>query len=933
MNPIPIARRFFITQSDSLTRFALEADPEAFADLVREFGPLVFATCRRILGATPDAEDAFQAVFLTLARRAASIRNSATLPAWLHRVALRISRKALARRRPHAPLPETAAQQGDPFAEAAWKDVRRILDEEIDRLPERLRVAVVLCLVNGATQNEAASRLGVSLNTVKRRLNAGRELLRLRLDRLGLGKLLVAAAILEPGGLRAAISPALLAVSIKLSNPKAASQSVAALAAGSGLVRYGAVIAVFASIAIALAASSGGSEPVLARAQPDRAPAPRAANPEEGEPLPKGATARFGSLRYRAPGRIYSSAVSRDGKRIALHVGNGTVRVYDAETWKLVRTFTADDGEGAWASGRNLAFSPDGRHLGFARSGKSIYILDLKTGVAGPWFGDNDRLRWNSGCTFTPDGLLGVSDRKQVYFFDPASGREVRSAPTGSIACLAPTGETFIRMADNSPGDVELILCDAKTGKELHRFEGAVRWAGGTTGFAFAPDGKSLALYSQDRKEVHLWDVNAKKKIASFPAPDEPYPEEHAEADVGFTSDGRTLFLRLKNGDIARWDVASKKEQPRLRAEGGFALGNVFALPDGKTLLTPVPTTGWVRIWNSETGNEIPVPGRYRWLANLTLSPDGRSVVMGDDTGRIDRLDSKTGKLIETLRDKGEPVGPMAFSPDGQLLAVTECQPSTHQRVGSPSRIRIVRADTGREVRKFEGEDGADKWLPTLAGFTADSRRIIMQGAPRSTAVFDVGSGKKLLSFASGSALSPDGRLIAGGDEEATKLVDVGTGKVVKSIPVAAADKIKDWAFDGCLIQWAADGRSLICARPPDLVAVLDVESGREKARFSSFPEGLPAGADYHVKQGRLLTSTVALSRDGSQALTVAFSGSVVCLWDVATKKVIARLTSDSQIGGAVFSPDGKSVFTSPYIEGGVGYCWDLEAALAAQKK
>ena len=100
MNPIPIARRFFITQSDSLTRFALEADPEAFADLVHEFGPLVFATCRRILGPTPDAEDAFQAVFLTLARRAASIRNSATLPAWLHRVALRISRKALARRRP-----------------------------------------------------------------------------------------------------------------------------------------------------------------------------------------------------------------------------------------------------------------------------------------------------------------------------------------------------------------------------------------------------------------------------------------------------------------------------------------------------------------------------------------------------------------------------------------------------------------------------------------------------------------------------------------------------------------------------------------------------------------------------------------------------------------------------------------------------------------
>lgn len=118
-----------------LRRYSTQRDAQAFAALVHQFGPLVLGVCRRVLGPSPEAEDSFQAVFLTLARQAGSFRDARALPAWLHRVALRVSRKTLGRRGRHASLPDSIADPTDPFADAAWRDVRRVLDEELDAVP------------------------------------------------------------------------------------------------------------------------------------------------------------------------------------------------------------------------------------------------------------------------------------------------------------------------------------------------------------------------------------------------------------------------------------------------------------------------------------------------------------------------------------------------------------------------------------------------------------------------------------------------------------------------------------------------------------------------------------------------------------------------------------------------------------------------------
>jgi RNA polymerase sigma factor (sigma-70 family) len=171
---------------DLLERFVRQRDEAAFAVLVRRHGPMVQGVCRRVLGNVHDAEDACQAAFLALALRAASINNRASVGGWLHGVAYRVAanlKRQVARRHAREVLSE--AEPGVEPAEASWREVRAILDEELGRLPERLRAPLLLCYVEEKTRDEAAQELGWSVGTLRGRLERGRELLRGRLARRG----------------------------------------------------------------------------------------------------------------------------------------------------------------------------------------------------------------------------------------------------------------------------------------------------------------------------------------------------------------------------------------------------------------------------------------------------------------------------------------------------------------------------------------------------------------------------------------------------------------------------------------------------------------------------------------------------------------------------------------------------------------------------
>jgi len=162
---------------------------DAFATLMRRHGPMVLAVCRHVLRQHHDAEDAFQATFLVLARKASSIRARNVLARWLHEVAYRIALRAratAAQRQSYEKRGTTRTLDVTDDPTRAADDLRPVLHEEVRRLPEKYRTLVVLCYLEGKTNEEAARLLQWPIGTVKGRLYRARDLLRVRLRRRGI---------------------------------------------------------------------------------------------------------------------------------------------------------------------------------------------------------------------------------------------------------------------------------------------------------------------------------------------------------------------------------------------------------------------------------------------------------------------------------------------------------------------------------------------------------------------------------------------------------------------------------------------------------------------------------------------------------------------------------------------------------------------------
>jgi RNA polymerase sigma factor (sigma-70 family) len=179
-------------QSDAalLERFTLQGDQEAFAALVQRHGPMVLSLCRRLLRDDHEAGDAFQATFLILVRKSPAIRQPEQLGSWLHgvayRTALRLRQKASRWQGGELDLDARPGPDADPLDRLAWQELRGILDEEIQRLPVKYQLPMILCYLQGQSYSEAARSLGCPAGTVSARLARARDRLRQRLARRGL---------------------------------------------------------------------------------------------------------------------------------------------------------------------------------------------------------------------------------------------------------------------------------------------------------------------------------------------------------------------------------------------------------------------------------------------------------------------------------------------------------------------------------------------------------------------------------------------------------------------------------------------------------------------------------------------------------------------------------------------------------------------------
>jgi RNA polymerase sigma factor (sigma-70 family) len=196
--------------AELLGRFLRTRDEDAFTDLVRRHGRLVHRVCSRLVG--PDlVEDAFQAVFIVLACRANRVRKPAAVGSWLVGVAGRVARQLREREFQYVPaaLSEVAERSRGPQGHLLGKELTQMLDEELTRLSRNLRDVVVLCLMQGKTQKQAAAELGSSVRTLRRRLNRAKAILRLRLESRGVLPA-VAAGVLNSGMASASAVPSKL---------------------------------------------------------------------------------------------------------------------------------------------------------------------------------------------------------------------------------------------------------------------------------------------------------------------------------------------------------------------------------------------------------------------------------------------------------------------------------------------------------------------------------------------------------------------------------------------------------------------------------------------------------------------------------------------------------------------------------------------------
>jgi RNA polymerase sigma factor (sigma-70 family) len=928
-----------LTDRTLLERFVEAGDEAAFTEVVRRHSSLVLRVCRTILRNRDDAEDAFQATFLVLARKAASLAWRESVAGWLHGVACRVARKArtaAARRRVHESRAEIRPPASPSVDELTLREAQELLDEELARLPEKYRSPVVLVYLEGATQEEAARRCGWSLSTLKRRLHRAEALLQARLSRrdLTLAALLSVSLLTRAPASAALVGGAVMAAGLLRAGGAGAANVTKAAALAEAvlrsmlLARLKVAVVVLAVLVLATGVGwgafrvSGVRTPIPEQAGTARsAAAVAAAQARPEEDLPRPVLVRLGTTRLRHAAPVEGVAFSADGTRVVSCAGepDGTLRLWESHSGKEVWRQPLPGGVRAVAvsrDGRLLATGGADRVVRLWKPGSRQAVLLLR-GHAGSV----------SSLVFTPDGKTVISGSLDgiVRLWDCSSGKERQRLPTPGyrIRSLALTRDGKLlavgcegppvsraRFAAGHP----VRLWDLPSGKErpaLHKHTGPVQ------ALAFSPDGKMLASGGIDTSTA-LWEVTGGRLLREVrPFDWGGFGMVHA---LAFSPDGRTLALGCSENTVYLVDPRTGKRRHSLLSLrlGGDPLstpddkqwpraGGVLALafaPDGQTLAAARGHA--VRLWEMASAKERDFGGHRGGVSSVIFSPDGQTVATSGWDHTVRLWDARTGKerrqVFEPKAGSPLPQNPaaLAFSPDGKTLAAT-----------TGNTARLLDLSTGKQVWQARiGSPGQQ------VAFTANGKALaLLSHADGAVRLLDAGTGRVSRTVPGTSppqaflALSPNARLLAWwSPNQGGRLRETATGKEVGRF---GSDKepLHALAFspDGAVLAAATGWPS---GRPtPQPIQLWDTQ-GRELRKLVGHQQG-PIHALAFAPGGRLLAS--------------AGDDRTVRLWDIRTGKELARFTGhQAAVASLAFSPDGQRLASAS--DDGTVLIWDATA-------
>ena len=574
------------------------------------------------------------------------------------------------------------------------------------------------------------------------------------------------------------------------------------------------------------------------------------------------------------PGGVPGVAYSPDGRWIASMGAQQEVKLWDANSGELVRTFL-----GADEFSSSVAFSPDGNTLAAAFV-TQVILWDTTSGekiatLSGESVGTT--IGYNLGVgqlSFSPDGkyLATANMDGKPTIWDLDTYRKVMSLVA---EMLPPKG------IDYSPdgrflttgGDEGIVrVWDAKQGTELL----TLNLGGIIHRVSYSPDGTHLAAASEDGS-IKVWDA-VTGEIVSTP------PRQSGMYDVTFLADGR-LATAGQDGTTRVWDPLSGQQLLVLAGPTSTVI-SVAGSPDGKQIATG-GYDGSLRVWDAAPGRElITIQEHDDIVWDVEYSPDGKCIASVSMDGTAKLWDADSGQLLVKMVKGNNPTDgltSLAFSPNGEQIATG----------GLDGKVTLWDSHSGNKLNTLSGHNS----LVFDIAFSRDGKRLASVAWDGTAKVWNLLSGKEITtftghqanSFVSGVTFSADGkRVFTGADDKFIRIWDAVTGQELGVISGEGKE------IYGVLLS--PDGNLLAVSDQDGVITLWDANS-LEKIRTLVGHAGL--------------VNRIAFSGDGSHLASASFDR-LAKVWDVSTGEELVSLYGNTgNVFGVSFSPDGNRLATA----------------------